>query len=180
MVKGDGKVLEMRWLVFGALLLFLILSVRKGLEIYEGFRRVKFRVVEKGQTLGIKWRSTDGEGNLWELKASSGRLEGNRLYLDNVSVAFTSKDGRRAVIGGKKGVYDKGTEVGVVEGNVRIFVSNSTIYTNRLIWYKSERKVCVPENFVLKGRYEVWGRDMCLFPDREEVVVSRLKRVVMK
>ena len=170
----------MRWILLGALLLFLVLSVKKGLEVYEGFKRVKSEVVEKGQTVGIRWRSTDGEGNLWELKASSGRLEGKRLYLDNVSIAFASKDGREALITGERGVYDRGKEVGVVEGKVKIFVSNSTIYTDRLVWYKDERKVCVPEDFVLKGRYEVWGRDMCLFPDREEVVVSRLKRVVMR
>ena len=175
----------MRKLILILLLLFAVgfVVLKKGLQLYHRFEkaRVSVSVKRRGKGLSLEVKSMDRDGAVWLLVARSVKLEEQKLALEDVKLSFFSpKIKSRLYITGDRGTFDRKKKKGWLKGNVVVRSKAGVLKAKRLVWWQKERKVCVPGYFVFTGRYNVTGRDVCMFLNRDRVVVYHLKRVVLR
>ncbi len=171
------------WALLVVLGLLVVLSVRKGVEYYRDFRRFssKVRVEQIGKAGALVVTSKGSRGGSWRLEAKVGNVIGTEIVMKDVHIVYCPKESTSCVdITGVKGTFDRKKRRGKLEGNVVVRTNEWKITSQTLLWFEKENRVCFPDNFLLKGRYLVSGRDGCVELDDGVAVVKHLYKVVLK
>ncbi|BAT71248.1 hypothetical protein TST_0440 [Thermosulfidibacter takaii ABI70S6] len=175
----------MRWWywLLGFLVLMAFVSVKVGLKYYNLLRSasVHVDVTQAGKTGSIVLTSKNTKGGKWQLKAKKADLKGSIVTLEDVELLYCSERIKTCVkVTGEKGKIDREKKMGDLFGDVKVMSEDWVITSQHLVWYENQNKACFPGDFVLKGRYLVFGKDACVQLDRELVVVEHLKRAVVR
>ena len=164
-----------------ALVVLVAVAVVKGTKVYSVLRGLsKVRVEGHGSAGEISLVSSDSKGDRWRLESRFSKVSGNVLELEDVKLVYIPSRGERVEISGDKGTYFRDKRMGLLKGNVVVKGRGWVVKGGELVWYERDRRACITGPFVFRGRYKVWGRDLCFFPSEERVVVERLDKVVMR
>jgi len=166
------------------LLLILILGVWgliKGYKIYEKYRnyRINIKQTEKGLIRDIELKNLKGGKVNWILKAKTGRIKSNRIFLNDFRLEYRLKS-RNIVVVADRGIINRKTGVGIAQGNVRVILKNGVLKTDKLVWNMRKDVICSRKNFIFKGKFMIVGRNFCVYPRREFIKIKKLKKVVIE
>ncbi|GEM_PF-5335248 len=176
---------------FFALVFFLgvmgIVGLIKGYKVYKRFSGIvssRYKedesAREKGVITNIVLKNTENGEVVWVLKAAKGKLEGKTIMLEDVEIVYRGGRTGELVVRADRGRIDKEKDRGILEGNVVLRLKNGILKAKRVVWRAKLDEVCVPDSFVFSGKYNIWGRNLCLYPKKEVIKVYNLKKVVIQ
>jgi len=178
-----------RGLLFLVLLILLIAGVvglLKGYLIYKkfsGFLSTKYeksiKEREKGVITNIVLKNTEKGDVVWVLRAAKGRMEGAHIILEKVEISYKGRKTGDLTVKADEGRVDRKEGIGILEGNVVLRLKDGILKARRIVWKMKIDEICVPGDFVFSGRYNIWGKKLCLYPKKEVIKVYNLRKVVI-